>query len=69
MALESETQRAREFEEQASRGQTGLLREYLSFLRHERKWWLAPILLALFVAGAFVLLGGTAAAPFIYAVF
>jgi hypothetical protein len=47
----------------------GILGEYWNYLRVSRKWWLTPIVIALLIAGAFVVLGGTAAAPFIYAIF
>ncbi len=58
-----------EFERQARLPQTGLLQEYWAFLREERKWWLLPLLAALSVSGGFVFLSGTAAAPFIFALF
>ncbi len=47
----------------------GLVREFFDFLRTNKKWWLAPIILALLLAALFVILGSTAAAPFIYALF
>ena len=47
----------------------GIIREQFEFLRRSKKWFLLPILLALAVAGALVVVGGTVAAPFIYAVF
>ena len=43
--------------------------ELLHFLRVSRKWWLAPVLLSLLVLGAVLVLGSTAVAPFIYALF
>lgn len=59
-----------EFEQAAreSRG-GGVLREYLDLLRYHKKWWLAPIILVLLAIGLFLVLGGTAAAPLIYAIF
>jgi hypothetical protein len=47
----------------------GLVREYLAFLRHNKKWWLLPVLVVLLLVGALVMVGGTAAAPFIYSLF
>jgi hypothetical protein len=41
----------------------------VAFLRENRKWWLVPILVVLVLVGALILLGGTAAAPFIYTLF
>lgn len=57
--------------EQITKEQTepGLLVEFWYFLRHHKKWWMLPILLALLVLGAVALLSGTAAAPFIYTLF
>ena len=49
--------------------QPGLLREFWDFLRYNKKWWLLPILFTLLILGAFVLLTGTAFAPFIYTLF
>lgn len=65
----NETPESREFADRASRAQTGILRETLRFVRREQKWFLAPILLLLLAAGAFVLLTSTGAAPLIYALF
>lgn len=47
----------------------GLLREFFDYLRCNKKWWLAPAIVALLILGVFVLLTSTAAAPFIYALF
>jgi hypothetical protein len=53
------------FEQQASRRPPGLLAEYWSFLRHNKKWWLTPIVVAVLAAGLLVFLAGTVG-PFIY---
>jgi hypothetical protein len=56
--------------EAAGRGkQSGILSEVFQMLRHNKKYWLIPLLLILLALGALVLLGGTAAAPFIYSLF
>jgi hypothetical protein len=47
----------------------GLGNEFLAFLRENKKWWLAPIILAVLFLGLLVILGGSAAAPFIYTLF
>ena len=57
---------ADEFRRQADSPQPGLLAEFWQFLKHNKKWWLLPILLALLLLGALVVLSGTALAPFIY---
>ena len=54
---------------QASARQTGIIGETFAFLRETRKWFLAPIIVLLLVIGLIVVLGGTAAAPFIYTLF
>jgi hypothetical protein len=46
--------------------QPGLLQEFWEFLRHSKKWWLLPILLALLLLGLLVVLSGTGLGPFIY---
>ena len=49
---------------------TGLVREFLLFLKEDRTWWLVPILAALLGLSAFVIFAqGSALAPFIYALF
>lgn len=43
-----------------------LAAEFWEFLRHNKKWWLLPILIVLLVFGVLIFLAGTGAAPFIY---
>ena len=57
------------FEEFASQRQAGMIGEFVDFLRHNKKWWLTPIILVLLLFGLLVALGGTGAAPFIYTLF
>lgn len=49
--------------------QLGLVKEFFYFLRHNKKYWLVPLLLVLLGLGLLLILGGTAAAPFIYTLF
>ena len=49
--------------------QTGLVSEFVGFLKANKKWWLAPIIISILLLGLLVVLGGTAAAPFIYTLF
>ena len=49
--------------------QDGFVQEFLDFLRQNGKWWLAPVIIALLLLGLLVIVGGTAAAPFIYTLF
>ena len=58
-----------DFLTRASGKQTGLVAEFIGFLKANKKWWLAPILVAILLLGLLVVLGGTAAAPFIYTLF
>lgn len=57
------------FKEAARAPRTSLAGETWQFLRHNKKWWLLPIVAVFFLLGALMLLGGTAAAPFIYTLF
>ena len=58
-----------EFEKQAEGIEHGLIREFVDLLKHNTKWWLTPIIVVLVLVGALAILGGTAAAPFIYTLF
>ncbi len=58
-----------EFERAADQPHVTLVRECIDFLRHNKKWWLTPILLVLLAASFLMILGGTAAGPFIYTLF
>ena len=60
---------AAEFERAADRPQVGPTGELFAFLAQNKKWWLAPIVVVLFVAGLLILLGSSAAGPFIYPLF
>ena len=58
-----------DFLAQSSESRTGLAREFVAFLKDNKKWWLAPIIISIIGLGLLVMLGGTAAAPFIYTLF
>jgi hypothetical protein len=59
-----------DFEKAAkARPQTHVAAEFWYFLRHNKKWWLLPIVVVLVAFGVLVFLSGTAAAPFIYTLF
>ncbi len=67
---DQEKQSGSDFAEQAaSEDRSSLVREFAEFLGENKKWWLAPIIVSILLLGALVLLGGTAAAPFIYTLF
>ena len=47
-----------------------ILREFWSFLRVRKRWWLMPIVIFLLTLGAILVVGkGSALAPFIYTLF
>ncbi len=43
-----------------------LVAEFWQFLRYNKKWWLLPLVIILFLFGLLIFLSGTGAAPFIY---
>ena len=59
----------REFEAQAEAKEVGIVVEVIDLLRHNKKWWLTPILLVLLLVGGLALMSGSPAAPFIYTLF
>lgn len=47
-----------------------LLKDLWLFMRERKKYWLAPIIMVLFILGLLVVFGGSsAAAPYIYSLF
>ena len=57
------------FAKEAETKAPSLARELFDFLRHNKKWWLLPILVVLLVVGVLVVLGGTVLGPFLYPLF
>ena len=57
------------FEAASGEQQPGLLKDLWLMLREHKKYWLIPLVVGLLVLGLLVMLGGTAAAPFIYTLF
>lgn len=67
---DEQSQGAEDFAAQAAeRSGGGLATEFWEFLKENKKWWLAPIIISIVGLGLLVMLGGTAAAPFIYTLF
>ena len=58
-----------DFEQQAAADSRGLVAEFWDFLRHNKKWWLTPIIVAILLVGLLVMLSGSVIAPFIYPLF
>jgi hypothetical protein len=47
-----------------------IIKEFWTFLRERKKWWLTPIVLFLLLLGAVLVFAkGSALAPFIYSLF
>ena len=59
----------RAFEQESREARPSLLAEFSQFIVQNKKWWLIPICVVLLLFGVLMLLGSTAAAPFIYTLF
>jgi hypothetical protein len=64
-----EPDRARKLSELDSAEDGGVLRELWLLLRHNKKYWMIPIIALLLASGLLIILGGSGAAPFIYRLF
>lgn len=59
-----------DFEKAGQRARNGgPLREFAFYVTHSGKWWMVPIIASLVLIGGVIVLGGTSAAPLIYALF
>ncbi len=65
--MEKEKQSA--FESSGDEKQLSLVGEFVAMLRQNKKYWLIPIIVMLLIFGVLIILGSTAAAPFIYTLF
>jgi len=62
--------RVSEFEKAALEQQDiGVFREFWYLLRQNKKWWLLPVILVTLLVAVLIVLGSTAAAPFVYTLF
>jgi hypothetical protein len=57
------------FETSGEEKESSLMGEFLAMLKENKKYWLIPILVILLLFGVLIILGSTAAAPFIYTLF
>ena len=57
------------FNAERTAARRSMLSEVLHFLGSTKKWWLLPIIVVFAFFGLLMLVGGTAAAPFIYTLF
>lgn len=68
-ASQESKQAGRSFGELAGQEDPGIIREFIQFLKYNKKWWLTPILIVtLLLIGAAILLPSPVA-PFIYTLF
>jgi hypothetical protein len=58
-----------DFEKASAAGKSNVLTQFLELMARNKKWWLLPIVVVFVVFGVLFALAGTAAAPFIYALF
>ena len=66
---ETQHDRSNRFADEAEEEDIGFLKEFLLFLRDNKKWWLIPLIGSLLLIGLISLLAASGAAPFIYTVF
>jgi hypothetical protein len=51
-------------------GKPSLLGDFIGFIRHEKKWWMIPLMIVLAVLGALAVFSTSSPlAPFIYSLF
>lgn len=55
-----------EFEAQSRQARQGWLAEFWDFIKHNKKWWLIPILIMFGLLGLLILAGSTGVGPWIY---
>jgi hypothetical protein len=64
-----EREKKNAFETAGEEKQLSLIGEFVALLRHNKKYWLIPIIVLLLLFGVLIILGSTGAAPFIYTLF
>ena len=57
------------FQQAADEKPVSLGREVVEMLKHNKKYWMIPIIIVLLLFGVLLILGTTGAAPFIYTLF
>jgi hypothetical protein len=65
----TDSRTGREFAKEGERARQTLAGEVWEFLSTNKKWWMVPIVVVFAFFGLLMLVGGTAAAPFIYSLF
>ena len=67
--MANRSKKAARFEEKSRQRRSTLIGELFSWVLHNKKWWLLPILVVLLMLGALVVVGGSGIAPFLYTLF
>jgi len=62
----NEQDQLNDFEKLSTESQPGFLKEFWTFFRNNKKWWLWPILISLLLILVLVLIGNSPLAPFFY---
>ena len=57
------------FESLAKKKRSTLAGEFYAFLKSNKKWWLAPLIVMLLALSAILILASSSAGPFIYTLF
>lgn len=60
---------SKSFRQAADQKPASLGREVVEMLKHNKKYWMIPIVLILVLFGLLIIFGATSAAPFIYTLF
>lgn len=63
------TSTEKRFEELGEQKESGIVVNFLMFIRENRVWWMLPIVIVLSIVGLLGFLATTGAAPFIYTLF
>lgn len=58
-----------DFAELSRGGRSGFIGEFWAFLRHNKKWWLLPIVIFMILLGAIVFVSSSGWATFLYPLF
>lgn len=69
MEAEKSNEPTETFDRESRANSPTLLAELWLFIRSNKKWWLAPIIVIFVIFGVLVYLSATGAAPFIYTLF
>jgi hypothetical protein len=64
-----ETKTESSFQKASEQKQAGLLAEFWFMLKTNKKYWMAPLIIAILLLGVLIILGGSSVAPFIYTLF